>query len=197
LGLSIILAQTQHDSKDDLDIRTQSKDLSIVSQRDTSKCRCFIQISGATRALPSVFVVHHHLSSLLESVVKLLPCVIGVEHSSPEFGEPFRSETFGYVALGATARPPRRTLSWSRILEERCWLLVASTFVPLSQVRMFYADFRGMSLASVHGFERRNLVRFLGHLEYFNSIKIFEVNSRRAGACKPKFKPKPLEPLFL
>jgi hypothetical protein len=62
---------------------------------------------------------------------------------------------------------------------------------------MFYADFRGMSLASVHGFERRNLVRFLGHLEYFNSIKIFEVNSRRAGACKPKFKPKPLEPLFL
>jgi hypothetical protein len=30
----------------------------------------------------------------------------------------------------------------------------------LLAVRMFYADFRGLSLEQVHGFEMRNLVEF-------------------------------------
>jgi hypothetical protein len=104
--------------------------------------------------------------------VKLLLCVIGVERSSPELREPFQSETFGNVAFGATVRPHGRLSASSRILQKKCWLLVASAFVPLClEFRCFMRISGASRLRTSMAFEMRHFVGFSGHLNILIQLK--------------------------
>jgi hypothetical protein len=142
-----------------------TSDLNFGSDPSLSLLSCFIDVS-----------------MLLESVVKLSPCVIGVAASGLELGEPFRPETFTtqhWATVRSHGRSPLPRL-------ELCVQVGTVSSDVLCGSQGFFA------WASPQRALRCETWWGLRTTEYFESIKIFQSSSKRIEPCKPK----PLEPLF-